>query len=36
MPDGGEIEPGYMLRLRLLGAGATGALGALEASYGYP
>jgi hypothetical protein len=36
MLDGGEIEPGCVLCLRLLGAGATGALGALEASYGYP
>jgi hypothetical protein len=34
--DGGEIEPGFVLRLRLLGAGATGALGAPEASHGYP
>jgi hypothetical protein len=35
-PDGGEIEPGCVLRPRLLGAGATGALGAPEDSHGYP
>jgi hypothetical protein len=34
--DGGEIEPGFVLRPRLLGAEATGALGAPGASRGYP